>query len=447
MNYFSASRPGVESCSELERRFSLNDGSMVFIPLLFYAFFCQSLAASALVLDVCLLLSATALLLHFVTNRRFACKRFGLELAWAPFFVLFFIHSFIYGVANLTLLVVYTLLFLCMYVAAGERSWVTSCLRVLAAFAAFHAFCTIIFWLVPALYPPVKSAFFSGSYMARDYRSGFTAHYSTNSIYLSLGLVSWACGLVGSREKVRIKDLMLSLMLLLALFLTTKRGPLVASVAAIVISCLFVNRKIFTGTMLKTLTVAAIAVIAVGVLATFVPAVQATLERFIELSDDETGNGRSYLYDCAWSMFYAKPLLGCGWGTYSKYVATTSLGAMYSNLGFSSMSAHNVYLQLLAETGVIGLAAFVLPAFLSIFAAIHQSKSHLEEGPYGDSFCLWACLGVQIFFLLYCFSGNPLYDPQCYIPYFISCVALFAICGSDKMILNDREGFHGYLQR
>ncbi len=80
MNYFSASRPGVESCSELERRFSLNDGSMVFIPLLFYAFFCQSLAASALVLDVCLLLSATALLLHFVTNRRFALR--DLALSW-----------------------------------------------------------------------------------------------------------------------------------------------------------------------------------------------------------------------------------------------------------------------------------------------------------------------------------------------------------------------------
>ena len=447
MNYFSVSRPGVKSRPELERRFSLNDGSMVFIPLLFYAFFCQSLAASALALDVCLLLSAAALLLHFVTNRRFACKRFGIELAWVPFFLLFYIHSFIYGVANLTLFVVYTLLFLCMYAATGERSWVTSCLRVLVAFAAFHAFCTIVFWLVPALYSPVKSVFFSNSYMARDYRSGFTAHYSTNSIYLSLGLVCWACGLAGGREKIRVKDLMLSLMLLLALFLTTKRGPLVASVTAIVISYLFVNRKKFTGTMLKAFAVAAIAVIAVGVLATFVPAVQATLERFIELSDDETGNGRSYLYDCAWGMFYTKPLLGCGWGTYSKYVATTSLGAMYSNLGFTSMSAHNVYLQLLSETGVIGLAAFVFPAFLSFFAAMHQSESHLEEGLYGDSFCLWACLGVQIFFLIYCFSGNPLYDPQCYIPYFISCVAVFAICGSDKMIFDDSEGFHGYLQR
>lgn len=447
MNHFPVSRLGVESSPELDRRFSLNDGSMVFIPLLFYAFFCQSLASSALALDICLLLSAAAFFLHIITNRRFAYKSFGLELAWAPFFALFYIHSLIYGVANWTLLVVYTLLFMCMYAAAGERSWVKSCLKTLVAFAVFHAFCTIVFWLVPALYPPVKSAFFSGSYMARDYRSGFTAHYSTNSIYLSLGLVCWCCGLVGSRKKARFKDSILGLILLLALFLTTKRGPLVASVAAIVISYLFVNRKKLTGTMFKTLAVAAIAVIAVGVFATFVPAVQATLERFIELSDDGTGNGRSYLYECAWSMFHANPLLGCGWGTYSKYVATTSLGAMYSNLGFSSMSAHNVYLQLLAETGVIGLISFVFPAFVSIFVAMHHSESQVEERLYGDSFCLWACLGMQVYFLIYCFSGNPLYDPQCYIPYFISCVAVFAICGSDKMILNDREGFHGYLQR
>lgn len=447
MNHFSVSRLGVESSPELDRRFSLNDGSMVFIPLLFYAFFCQSLASSALALDICLLLSVAAFFLHIITNRRFAYKSFGLELAWAPFFALFYIHSLIYGVANWTLLVVYTLLFMCMYAAAGERSWVKSCLKTLVAFAVFHAFCTIVFWLVPALYPPVKSAFFSGSYMARDYRSGFTAHYSTNSIYLSLGLVCWCCGLVGRRKKARFKDSILGLILLLALFLTTKRGPLVASVAAIVISYLFVNRKKLTGTMFKTLAVAAIAVIAVGVFATFVPAVQATLERFIELSDDGTGNGRSYLYECAWSMFHANPLLGCGWGTYSKYVATTSLGAMYSNLGFSSMSAHNVYLQLLAETGVIGLISFVFPAFVSIFVAMHHSESQVEERLYGDSFCLWACLGMQVYFQIYCFSGNPLYDPQCYIPYFISCVAVFAICGSDKMTLNDREGFHGYLQR
>ena len=174
------------------------------------------------------------------------------------------------------------------------------------------------------------------------------------------------------------------------------------------------------------------------------PGVEATLQRFVELSEDETGNGRSELYDCAWSMFYSNPLFGSGWGSYSKYVATTSLGAMYNNLGFTSMSTHNVYLQLLAETGIVGLALFLMPAAVTLIAAMRRSAAHRGGGLCGESFCLWACMGAQIFFLVYCFSGNPLYDPQCYIPYFMSCVGVFAICGIDAK-RKDGE-VHGNLQ-
>lgn len=420
------------------------NGSMVFIPLLFYAFFCQSFASSSIVLDVCLGVSFVSLVMHFLTNKRFANKKFGLEVVWVPFFILFYTHSFIFGVSNRTLLIVYSVLFACMYVTSGEKEWIRPCIEALVAFATFHAICTVLFWLVPALYSPVKAVFFSASYMASDYRSGFTAHYSTNSIYLSLGLVFWVCGLIGCKSKPQPKDLMLGFAFLFALFLTTKRGPLIASVVAIIVCYLFVNKDKFTGTALKTLVVILLAVLAVGVLATFVPGVDATLERFAELSDDETGNGRSYLYDCAWSLFYSSPLFGNGWGSYSKYVATTSLGAMYSNMGFSSMSAHNVYLQLLAEVGVVGLVLFVVPAVATLTAAIRRSHVHRGGELYGESFCLWACVGAQIFFLIYCFSGNPLYDPQCYIPYFVSCVVVFAICGTD--VKRKNGGFHGNLR-
>ncbi len=47
---------------------------------------------------------------------------------------------------------------------------------------------------------------------------------------------------------------------------------------------------------------------------------------------------------------------------------TTSLGAMYNNLGFTSMSTHNVYLQLLAETGIVGLVLFLVPAAVTLIA-------------------------------------------------------------------------------
>ena len=237
-----ASSSQIDAALSAQRgaRFSLKNGSMVFIPLLFYAFFCQSLASSSVVLYACLAVSFVSLVMHFLANGRFANKKFGLEIAWVPFFILFYVHSFVFGVNNLTLLVVYTILFVCMYAASGEKEWISTCIKVLVAFAAFHAICTIAFWLFPALYAPVKATFFSSSYMARDYRSGFTAHYSTNSIYLSFGLVCWACGLIGEKSKPRAKDIILGVVLLLSLFLTTKRGPLVASVVAVSICYLFV---------------------------------------------------------------------------------------------------------------------------------------------------------------------------------------------------------------
>ena len=194
MRHASSSQIDVVLPAQLGARFSLKNGSMVFIPLLFYAFFCQSLASSSVVLYACLAVSFVSLVMHFLANGRFANKKFGLEVAWVPFFILFYVHSFVFGVNNLTLLVVYSILFVCMYAASGEKEWISTCIKVLVAFAAFHATCTIAFWLFPSLYAPVKAVFFSSSYMASDYRSGFTAHYSTNSIYLSFGLVCWACG-------------------------------------------------------------------------------------------------------------------------------------------------------------------------------------------------------------------------------------------------------------
>ena len=99
-----ASSSQIDAALSAQRgaRFSLKNGSMVFIPLLFYAFFCQSLASSSVVLYACLAVSFVSLVMHFLANGRFANKKFGLEIAWVPFFILFYVHSFVFGVNNLT---------------------------------------------------------------------------------------------------------------------------------------------------------------------------------------------------------------------------------------------------------------------------------------------------------------------------------------------------------
>ena len=77
-----ASSSQIDAALSAQRgaRFSLKNGSMVFIPLLFYAFFCQSLASSSVVLYACLAVSFVSLVMHFLANGRFANKKFGLEI-------------------------------------------------------------------------------------------------------------------------------------------------------------------------------------------------------------------------------------------------------------------------------------------------------------------------------------------------------------------------------
>ena len=44
------------------------------------------------------------------------------------------------------------------------------------------------------------------------------------------------------------------------------------------------------------------------------------------------------------------------------------------------MSTHNVYLQLLAETGIVGLALFLVPAAVTLIAAMRRSAAHRGGG-------------------------------------------------------------------
>ena len=79
MRFASSSQIDAALSAQHGARFSLKNGSMVFIPLLFYAFFCQSLASSSVVLYACLAVSFVSFVMHFLANGRFANKKFGLD--------------------------------------------------------------------------------------------------------------------------------------------------------------------------------------------------------------------------------------------------------------------------------------------------------------------------------------------------------------------------------
>jgi O-antigen ligase len=68
---------------------------------------------------------------------------------------------------------------------------------------------------------------------------------------------------------------------------------------------------------------------------------------------------RLLLWGVAWDLFRHSPALGAGWGNY-KALYGAYLGGNFPGIPESGLSAHNLYLQLLAETGILGFAAFSL---------------------------------------------------------------------------------------
>jgi O-antigen ligase len=217
--------------------------------------------------------------------------------------------------------------------------------------------------------------------------------------------------------------------ILFALLLTTKRAHLLFAVLAIIIVYCIVYasfRKI-----LQLVPIIAVFIIVFTIISKYIPETMQTLNRFINQSD--ITNGRTLLWEIAWNTFKENPIIGIGWGGYpyllsTKIIAGSTYGISYYAVNY--MGAHNVYLQLLCETGILGFTfvVFILTTtFIKTFkTAIYVRKNTITVTS-TERQVLTFSLMIQMFFFLYCVTGNPLYDRMVYIPYFLCCAVGMAM--------------------
>ena len=169
-----------------------------------------------------------------------------------------------------------------------------------------------------------------------------------------------------------------------------------------------------------------------------IPQLSVFFDRLLDKQDWMTLGGRTELYDEALRLFKNHKLFGNGWMSY--FVETeNTIGRVYE-AQYSRMMAHNIYLQLLAETGIIGLSTFL---YLFLCKVITISKRILNISI--DSLCgqeyskYIACLlYLLIFFLLYGFSGNPLYDAYMYF------IAFLCMAGLQSVIIYSNKRMSKY---
>ncbi len=115
----------------------------------------------------------------------------------------------------------------------------------------------------------------------------------------------------------------------------------------------------------------------------------------------------------AWRMWGDHPYLGVGWGAYPDQYF---IYAPYKNenlLGFISavpyssafrMGAHNIYLEILAEVGVVGLVIYLLMIYMFFRNMILLQRQCLNKKFYRTF--LIGCQGAMITYLVHSFVNN-----------------------------------------
>ena len=178
----------------------------------------------------------------------------------------------------------------------------------------------------------------------------FLFHFNSLAGYLNLVLPFSLAGMVLARDRA-LKNLALIChgMALAALYFTGSRGGLIAYAGMLLVALFFIKqRQMAVSKILLASTLALAIVFALS---------RETTARVKE-ADEFTVVSRLALWGAAGSMFIEHPILGVGYGNY-RALYSDYLPALVPN----QLDAHNLYLQLLAETGIIGFAIFCLLAW------------------------------------------------------------------------------------
>lgn len=325
-----------------------------------------------------------------------------------------------------TLLVTITLGF-------GEGLSFCKAVKFVALLGLFFALATIAMWLYPLLFDVVKEFFFSSSISARSYRNGFTAHYSTNAIYITFGIICMFALLVNEgRKKFRYLEFIGLVACFFALFLTTKRTHLAIAIVACMSMYLLSGDKRLSSRMTGLLAWGAAALAVFSIAAQYIPELSMTIDRIIGLSDDDTFGSRSDLYSICINLWKSSPIVGNGWGSFTEALYNSPAGARFAVQGYFEIDAHNVFLQILAESGLVGLCIFLAWSVGSLIQTGRLTRSSEIDATYKT--VVTAAWGVQLFFLVYCFTGNPLYDPQMFIPFLLIGFGGYLHCWSHRRI-------------
>lgn len=346
---------------------------------------------------------------------------------WIPVFITFTISGFR---GSLSTAFADIIVLLCGFIIclAEERRCVNStlimkCMFVIGFFVAVTVLvdaATGLFYtrLMPLYSPSAQSVMNRRN--IRISTGGILPHTASAGCFICSGLAAYF--FLQKTKKTNRTGWIMILIFIISIIILQKRGFLLDIILAVSFMWIFSWQFIKNERLkLRKQIMFAFTIIVLGVVAVllyfYVPMVRfytdSLLNRFT--NDEGTLSGRTLLYSLALSFYRRNPLLGIGWGKFRGYTQ-----GIFSQFSATTYEVHNVYLQLLCETGIIGLVTFLTAVGTTLFHSVKKYWSFINTDYTEDKFqAVRLGLFLQLFFLFYCLSGNPLYDYNFLITYFI----------------------------
>lgn len=229
--------------------------------------------------------------------------------------------------------------------------------------------------------------------------------------------------------KKKIENFILIILLIVAIFFEGRRGEAITAFITIAIQAfctLHTRRKCDFSKILKSIIVLTIVLIVI----IFILVLNGAVDRFILLYEGLSNNakgistdittGRTVLWDFASDQFILNPIIGIGWGNYE-----------YKSNEMVLDFAHNNYLQILCETGVIGFALITFPIvfiFIKTKQLLHKIKLDTTSNEI-KIFCSIS-FAIQTYFLILNFVDPSFYKVIFWVMYTIS-ISLYAVAKND----------------
>jgi O-antigen ligase len=241
--------------------------------------------------------------------------------------------------------------------------------------------------------------------------------YSNHNHYAGLMEMLFPIPLVASflprnERKDRVFCLTAAAVMAATIFLSGSRGGMLAFSAEILVLLLLVRRKRTSSRLALAVFLAILAALIIWVGAG--PVVDRVQSIATSVHDDASAGLRNQINQDTIRMFMARPILGWGLGVFPDVFP--SFRSFYITLSING--AHNDYLQLLAETGLLGFSI----AGLLVVTTYRKGLAKLRSGALGTrSGAALACLMAITGILVHSFFDFNLEIPANAVWFFVLC--------------------------